>query len=70
MSPQEILIYFFAALAYFIPSYIAWYRHVNGQQLVFWFNLIFGWTFFAWILLIIISLSLRANRHSNHSLIT
>lgn len=64
MSSQEILIYLIAAIAYFLPFYIAAYRHVNGLKLVFWFNLLFGWTFIAWILLIIVALSLRVNKHS------
>jgi hypothetical protein len=70
MATQEILIYIFAAIAYFVPFYIAWYRKVNGLQLVFWFNLLFGWTLFGWFLLIIVSLSLRSNHQNDHSLIT
>jgi hypothetical protein len=55
-----IIIYLLAAILYFIPSYIAWFRKANGQQMVFWLNLLFGWTFFAWIILIIVALSLNS----------
>ena len=68
MSALEILIYLLAAIAYFVPFYIARYRQVNGQQLVFWFNLLFGWTLIAWAILIVVALSLKANRHNTHSL--
>jgi hypothetical protein len=70
MTPQEMIVYVFAAIAYFIPFYIAWYRKANGLQLVFWFNLLFAWTFVAWVLMIIVALSLRTSGHSNHSLTT
>ena len=68
MAIQEILVYLLAAVAYFVPFYIAVYRKVNGQQLVFWFNLIFAWTLVAWVLLIIVALSLKTHRHKNPSL--
>ncbi|MCG8306873.1 MAG: superinfection immunity protein [Cytophagales bacterium] len=68
MAIQEILIYVLAAIAYFVPFYIARYRRVNGQQIVFWFNLIFGWTLIAWCILIVVSLSLRTNRRNTHAL--
>ncbi|MCK5370373.1 MAG: superinfection immunity protein [Cyclobacteriaceae bacterium] len=70
MSTIEILIYVLAAIAYFVPFYIARYRRVDGQQLVFWFNLIFGWTLVAWFILLIVSLSLKANGQNTHSLST
>jgi hypothetical protein len=57
----EIFIYILAALLYFIPSYIVWFRKVNGQQIVFWLNLLLGWTFFAWVLLIVVAMSLNPN---------
>ncbi len=63
MDLAEILLYLFAAVAYFVPFYIARYRGVKGLQLVFWFNLLFGWTFVAWVLLIIVAISLKANHN-------
>ncbi len=66
MASQELLVYVIAVLAYFVPYYIAVYRKAEGQHLVFWFNLLFGWTFFAWILLIIVALSLKGERHHHH----
>jgi len=30
MGAQEILIYIVAAIAYFVPTYIGWYRKVDG----------------------------------------
>ena len=68
MDVQEVLLYLLAAIAYFVPFYIARYRRVNGQQIVFWFNLLFGWTVVAWMILIVVSLSLNGNRNSSHSL--
>jgi len=70
MGIQEILIYAVAAIAYFVPTYIGWYRKVNGLKVLFWFNLIFAWTFFAWLLMIIVSFSLKTHRHEvgNHSI--
>jgi len=68
MAAQEIIIYALAAILYFVPFYIARYRRVNGQQIVFWFNLIFGWTLVAWVILILVSLSLKADGHDQHSL--
>jgi len=70
MGAQEILIYIVAAIAYFVPTYIGWYRKVDGIKVLFWFNLIFAWTFFAWILMIIVAVSLKTHRHQtgNHSL--
>jgi len=70
MSALELFVYLLAAVAYFVPFYIASYRNVNGKQLVFWMNLLFGWTFIAWLLLIIVSLSLRSDKDNTHSLIT
>jgi hypothetical protein len=70
MSALELLIYLLAAVAYFVPYYIAWYRNVNGKQLVFWLNLLFGWTLVAWVLLIVVSLSLKTDHHNQHTLIT
>ncbi len=67
MAMQEIIIYILAAIAYFVPYYIARYREVNGQNLVFWFNLLFGWTFIAWVILLIVALSLKANHNKKHS---
>ncbi|MCK5706002.1 MAG: superinfection immunity protein [Cyclobacteriaceae bacterium] len=67
MAVQEILLYLLAAIAYFVPFYIARYRRVNGQQLIFWFNLLFGWTLIAWVILIIVALSLNANHTRRHS---
>jgi hypothetical protein len=58
MSIIEASIYFFAGMAYFVPFYIAYYRKINGQKLIFWFNLIFAWTLVAWFLLIIAALSI------------
>ena len=69
MAIQEILLYILAALAYFVPFYIGWFRKVNGLQLLFWFNLLFAWTLFAWFLMIIVALSLRTHRHHDHSFI-
>jgi hypothetical protein len=66
MSAVELSIYLIAIIAYFVPFYIARYRHVNGQQLVFWLNLLLGWTLFAWIILIVVSLSLQGNREGTH----
>lgn len=68
MSALEIMLYVLAAIAYFVPFYIARYRHTNGQQLVFWFNLLFAWTLIAWVLLIVVALSLRTDRHNTQSL--
>lgn len=68
MAVQEILIYLLAAILYFVPYYIARYRGVNGQKLVFWLNLLLSWTLFAWIILIIVALSLNANHNKKHSL--
>lgn len=68
MATQEIILYILAAIAYFVPFYIARYRRVNGQQIIFWFNLLFGWTLVAWIILIIAALSLNANHTKRHSL--
>jgi hypothetical protein len=67
MTAQEIIIYIFAAVAYFVPFYIGWYRKVNGLQLLFWFNLLFAWTFFAWILMIIVAFSLKGEKHHHHN---
>ena len=61
MSILELFIYLLAGIFYFIPSYIVWFRKARGQQIVFWLNLLFGWTFFAWLLLIIVSISLKSN---------
>lgn len=68
MSTIELTLYLLAAVAYFVPFYIARYRHVNGQQIVFWFNLLFGWTLVAWFILIVVALSLKRNSHDTHSL--
>jgi len=68
MSALELFIYLLAAVAYFVPFYIARYRHVKGQKLVFWFNLLFGWTLIAWLILIVVAVSLKANEHNTHSL--
>lgn len=68
MAVQEILLYILAAVLYFVPFYIARYRGVNGQKLVFWFNLLFGWTLFAWIILIVVALSLNTDHNKKHSL--
>ncbi len=69
MDAHEVILYLLAAVAYFVPFYIALYRKVNGRHLVFWFNLFFAWTLIAWVLLIIVSLSLRTEHHNKHSLI-
>ncbi len=63
MTSQEMLVYVIAALAYFVPYYIAVYRKAEGKEILFWFNLFFAWTFFAWILMIIVALSLKGERH-------
>jgi hypothetical protein len=55
-----MIIYILAAILYFVPSYIVWFRKANGQQIVFWLNLLFGWTFIAWVLLIIVATSLKS----------
>ena len=62
MSIIELSIYLVAILAYFVPFYIAKYRQVNGIFIVFWFNLLFGWTLTAWFILIIVALSLKSNK--------
>ena len=62
MGILELFIYLLAAILYFVPSYIVWFRKVNGQQIIFWLNLFFGWTFFAWVLLIIAASSLKINK--------
>ena len=62
MDLVEVITYLLAAVAYFVPFYIARYRKIDGQQLVFWFNLLFGWTFVAWVLLIIVALSLKSEK--------
>jgi hypothetical protein len=67
MAIQEIILYIFAALAYFVPFYIGWFRKVNGLQLLFWFNLLFAWTIFGWFLMIIVALSLRTQKRQDHS---
>lgn len=66
MSTLELTIYLLAAVAYFIPFYIARYRRINGQQLVFWFNLLFGWTLVAWAVLIVVSLSVKSENNNGH----
>ena len=68
MSAVELMLYVLAAVAYFVPFYIARYRRVNGQQIVFWFNLIFGWTLVAWAILIVVALSLKSGKHDIPSL--
>lgn len=60
MDVLNTFIYILAGILYFVPTYIVWLRKVNGQQIVFWLNLLFGWTFFAWLLLIIVALSLNS----------
>ena len=62
MSLIELFIYLIGGILYFVPSYIVWFRKANGQQIVFWLNLLFGWTFFAWLLLIIVASSLKSNK--------
>ena len=57
MSELELFIYFLAGIAYFIPFYVASYRNVNGKNVIFWMNLLFGWTLIAWVLLIIAAFS-------------
>jgi hypothetical protein len=69
MDIHEFIVYLLAAIAYFVPFYIAIYRKVNGRQLIFWFNLFFAWTLIAWVLLIVVSLSLRTEHHNKHSVI-
>lgn len=61
MSFFELLLYVLLGIAYFIPYYIARYRKVNGLQIVFWLNLLLAWTFVAWLLLIVVSFSLRTD---------
>ncbi len=70
MAPQEVIVYAFAAIAYFVPFYIAWYRKANGLQLLFWFNLLFAWTLVAWVLMIIVAASLKSDHSSHHQLTT
>ena len=70
MSSLELTIYLLAAIAYFIPFYIARYRRINGQHLIFWFNLLFAWTFVAWVVLIVVAFSLKAEDNNSHSLST
>lgn len=64
MSILEASLYFFAGMAYFVPFYIAYYRKINGQKLVFWLNFFFAWTFVAWCLLIIAALSINNEKKS------
>ncbi len=52
-------IYLLAIFLYFIPTYIAINRNVDGKVLIFALNLLFGWTFIVWVLLIIAALSVN-----------
>lgn len=63
MDIHEFLIYAIAAIAYFVPTYIAMYRKINGIKIIFAFNLVFAWTFVAWILLIVGALSVKKLNH-------
>jgi hypothetical protein len=69
MENPELFIYLVAASAYFVPFYIGLYRKVNGLQLLFWLNLLLGWTFVAWVLMIFAAFSLKSQKHSKTSLI-
>jgi len=68
MDLHELMLYAMAAIAYFVPFYISLYRKVNGKQLMFWFNLFFAWTLVAWVLLIVVALSLKTEGHKEHSM--
>jgi len=68
MSSLELTVYLLIAVAYFVPFYIARYRRINGQQLIFWFNLLFGWTLVAWAILIVVALSIKGDEKNSHSL--
>jgi hypothetical protein len=63
MSGLEIFLYLLAAIAYFVPTYITLYRKINGIKIIFWFNLLFAWTFVAWVLLIVAALSVDNSRN-------
>jgi len=52
-------IYLLAIFLYFIPTYIAINRNIDGKVLIFALNLLFGWTFIVWVLLIIAALSVN-----------
>ncbi|NJN25941.1 MAG: superinfection immunity protein [Cyclobacteriaceae bacterium] len=67
MSTMELTLYLLAFIAYFVPFYIARYRRISGQHLVFWFNLLFGWTLIAWAILIVVALSVHSDNSSRHS---
>ena len=34
---------------YFVPSYIALYRHHHKRKAIIWLNLIVGWTIIGWV---------------------
>ena len=56
---MELLIYLLAIILYFVPTYIAIYRNANGKSIIFILNILIGWTFVAWILLIVVALSIN-----------
>ncbi len=56
---MEIFLYLLAIVAYFVPFYIALNRNIEGKGLILGLNIILGWTFVAWVLLIIAALSMN-----------
>ncbi len=63
MSALELFLYLMAAIAYFVPTYIALYRKINGISVIFAMNILVGWTFVAWVLLIIAAISVDNKRN-------
>ena len=63
MSGLELFIYALAAILYFVPTYIALGKKMQGWWIIFGMNFLFAWTFIAWVLLIIAAISVDDGRN-------
>lgn len=52
---------------YFLPSIIASKRKSSRKNTILAINLLFGWTFIVWILLLAVSFDTRRNKSNNSS---
>lgn len=49
-DPGVVLLVMILGLLYFLPSFVAWGRHVQGSERIFIFNLLASWCGVGWVL--------------------
>lgn len=65
MEIAERIFLVVGAILYFVPTVLAWWMQVKSTRVIFYVNLVFGWTIVGWIVALMWAIAERNELPTN-----